>query len=777
MESSDEDEDFSYHEGIIPQSKINSLYQSNTEKGIRKLCCELLDLKDSVENLCGNTRAKYLAFLRLSEEVIEMEHELTELRKHISAQGILVQDLESGVFHELDEWIKVVEQDAPEMQYDELDDLFCKDTYDEKKIFLEKIDLLLAEHKLQEALEALDVEEKSSPHLRSAGDTSSNVSYKSAFLKRKSILEDLLVGISGQSSIGGVELKQALFGLLKLGKGPSAHQILLKRYASRLRNRFEAFIPSCSLYPETYPATLSKILFSFILLAAKESHSTFGDDPLYINKVVQWAEGEIESFLRLVKEQSPSSETLTALRAASVCVEANLKNCVILEEQGVKLSKLLMVLLLPYMEEVLEMNFRRARRAFLDTAENDGSSMLSPQFLSPLSVFSASSDAALIRSGVKFVVIVKEIIDQLTPLAILQFGGNVLSRVLKLFDNYVDLLMKALPMVLEDDGITELKEDLPFKAEADSQQLALLGVANTVADELLPMALSRIWNAKMETNDPSTGSLESILSIGGNVAEFKDWRRQLQLSLDKLKDYFCQQYVCNFIYTREEKAKLDARIYVDVEGEVLPWDSDPLPSLPFQALFARLQQLAIVAGDVLLGKQKLQKVVLARLTEVIVIWLSNEQEFWVVLEDGSVPLKSSGLQQLILDMHFTVEIARYGGFFSRNVLQQASGIITRAVKTFSAKGIDPQSSLPEDEWFSEAAKVAITKLLHAASGSEAEEAEDESVLLHQEPIVFLHQEHIVSDSDDSISCPSTTDSFHSFVSAEMGDPDSPSHSF
>ena len=32
MDSSDEDDDFSYHEGITPQSKINSLYQSNTEK-------------------------------------------------------------------------------------------------------------------------------------------------------------------------------------------------------------------------------------------------------------------------------------------------------------------------------------------------------------------------------------------------------------------------------------------------------------------------------------------------------------------------------------------------------------------------------------------------------------------------------------------------------------------------------------------------------------------------------------------------------------------------
>jgi hypothetical protein len=33
-------------------------------QGIRKLCCELLDLKDAVENLCGNMHSKFLAFLR-----------------------------------------------------------------------------------------------------------------------------------------------------------------------------------------------------------------------------------------------------------------------------------------------------------------------------------------------------------------------------------------------------------------------------------------------------------------------------------------------------------------------------------------------------------------------------------------------------------------------------------------------------------------------------------------------------------------------------------------
>lgn len=67
-----------------------------------------------------------------------------------------------------------------------------------------------------------------------------------------------------------------------------------------------------------------------------------------------------------------------------------------------------------------------------------------------------------------------------------------------------------------------------------------------------------------------------------------------------------------------------------------------------QALFAKLQQLATVAGDVLLGKVKIQKMLLARLTETVVMWLSDEQEFWGVLEDKSAPLKPLGLQQVFL---------------------------------------------------------------------------------------------------------------------------------
>lgn len=48
------------------------------------------------------------------------------------------------------------------------------------------------------------------------------------------------------------------------------------------------------------------------------------------------------------------------------------------------------------------------------------------------------------------------------------------------------------------------------------------------------------------------------------------------------------------------------------------------------------------------------------------------------------------LLQLMLDMHFTVEIARFAGYPSRHLNKVSSDIIARAVKAFSAKGIDPQ---------------------------------------------------------------------------------------
>ncbi|GAU47292.1 hypothetical protein TSUD_94810 [Trifolium subterraneum] len=700
MESSEEEDDFPSIERIIPQSKVDSLYQSQTEKGIRKLCCELLDLKDAVENLCGNMHSKFLAFLRISEEAVEVKHELIDLQKHISAQGILVQDLMTGVCHELDKWNQS-SNDVDEIQHEpelpELLEPLSNGKNDQKTLLLENIDVLLAEHKFEEALEALDAVERNSEELKVSGNNSSDEgsSYKSAFMERKAVLEDQLIGIAEQPSVSFPELKKAIDGLIKLGKGPVAHQLMLTFYESHLHKKIDALLPSSSFCPETFPFTLSKIVFSVISLTIKESGLIFGDNPVYTNKVVQWAEWEIEYFVRLVKENAPSSETVSALRSASICIQASLKYCSILEPQGLKTSKLLLVLLRPSVEEVLESNFRRARRAVLDMGESDECLPLSPKFASSLSAIATSSNSMLVESGMRFMHIVEEILEQLTPMAVLHFGGNVLSRILQLFDKYMDALIKSLPGPSDDDNLPELKEAVPFRAETDSEQLAILGIAFTILDELLPNAVLSTWMLQNESKEPNSGLMEN-------------------------------------------------------------------------ALFAKLQQLATVAGDVLHGKDKIHKILLARLTETVVMWLSDEQEFWGVLEDKSAPLLPIGLHQLILDMHFTVEIARFAGYPSRHIHQIASAIIARAIRTFSAKGINPQpqSALPADEWFVETAKSAINKLLlGGASESETSDIDEDHIIVHDE---------VVSDSD-TVSSLSTMDSTESFASASMAELDSPSN--
>ncbi|KAF6150272.1 hypothetical protein GIB67_033971 [Kingdonia uniflora] len=115
-------------EWIPPQSKVNSVYQSNSEKGIRKLCCE---------------------------------HKLIELHKHVSFQRIFVQDLMTGICREWEEWNQVDGETSEAKE----DPPVCNPLLNEVEIhrmaFLENIDVLFAEHKVEEALEALDTEEKS----------------------------------------------------------------------------------------------------------------------------------------------------------------------------------------------------------------------------------------------------------------------------------------------------------------------------------------------------------------------------------------------------------------------------------------------------------------------------------------------------------------------------------------------------------------------------------------------------------------------------------------
>lgn len=178
--------------------------------------------------------------------------------------------------------------------------------------------------------------------------------------------------------------------------------------------------------------------------------------------------------------------------------------------------------------------------------------------------------------------------EQLTPSTILHFGGNILSRTGQLFDKYMDVLIKALPEPSDDDNLTELKDVVFHRAETDSEQLSILGIAFTIMDELLPNTVIAVWKQRSGSDEQESGSAENIMPNPSTATELKDWRRHLQHSFDKLRDHFCRQYVLSFIYSREGKTRLDAQIYIKREEEDLHWISDPLPSLPFQVLYNAL---------------------------------------------------------------------------------------------------------------------------------------------------------------------------------------------
>jgi len=88
----------------------------------------------------------------------------------------------------------------------------------------------------------------------------------------------------------------------------------------------------------------------------------------------------------------------------------------------------------------------------------------------------------------------------------------------------------------------------------------------------------------MQAEKKGAGGSSEGLGPGPIYAmEYKEWKRNLQHSLDKLRDHFCRQYVLSFIYL-EGKSRLDAKMYLGRKDDDLLSDPDPLPSLPFQVI-------------------------------------------------------------------------------------------------------------------------------------------------------------------------------------------------
>ncbi|XP_020217958.1 exocyst complex component EXO84A [Cajanus cajan] len=693
-----------------PNAYVASKSRSMNEKEIRHLCAYLVDLKKaSAEEMRKSVLANYSAFIRTSKEISDLEGELLSMRNLLSTQAALVHGLAEGC--ELTPMISGDEDPDMDDILDEKTDI----SKTEKWLigYLETLEVLLAEKRVDEAMAALDEGEKMSKEI-SEGKTLSPSLYRAlqaAIDEHRQKLADQLAETICQPSTRSAEIRSTALALKNLGDGPRAHTLLLHSHQETLQRSIKSLQTSRT---GAFTATLSQLVFSTISQAASDSLSMFAEEePAYTSELVTWAVTQAEQFSVLLKKCIlASSAAAGGLRVASECVHVCMSHCYLLEATGLALSPVLLKYFKPFVEQALKTNLKRIEQSTSALAAADDwflayapTSNRHSGLPPPSHINLGSFQPKLSRSAHKFNSMVQELFEDVGPLEILQLDVLAVEGLLQGFNFYVNLLINALPGSVVTENLEGHK--IVKIAETEAQQIALLANAILLADELLPRAVVKLSHSSKGDDSQKRGSDKQ------RPPEQRELKKRLQREVDHLRDSFCRQHALEFIFTEDGEARLNALIYLVLDGR----EDQPewFPSPIFQELFAKLTEVAGIAADVFVGRERFATVLLMRLTETVVLWLSDDQAFWEEIETGATPLGPVGLQQLYLDMQFVMIFSSQGRYLSRHLHQAIKNIIARAIEAVAATGLDPNSILPEDEWFVEVSEIAIKMLTGRAA--------------------------------------------------------------
>ncbi|PWA64320.1 Cullin repeat-like-containing domain-containing protein [Artemisia annua] len=696
---------------------VNSKCNSLNEKEIRHLCSYLLDLKKaSAEEMRRSVYANYTAFIRTSKEISDLEGELLSIRNLLSTQATLIHGLAEGVN------VESLSVAVPGGSY--LNGLSADLDRDPSELenwlveFPDILDVLLAERRVEEALATLDEGERIASEAKQKNSLSPVVlaSLQTAITECRQRLANQLADAASQPTTRGNELRAAISALKKLGDGPRAHSLLLQAHYQRLQSNMQNLRPSSTSYGGAYTAAISQLVFSVIAQTATDSNAIFGTEPSYSSELVMWATKQTEDFALLVKRHAlASSAAAGGLRAAAECVQIALGHCSLLEARGLALCPVLLKLFRPSVEQALDANLKRIEESTAALAAADDWDLSSSPTVTRLSGRPSttslstitSSQCKLSSSAQRFNVMVQDFFEDVGPLLSMQLGGKMLEGLFHVFNSYVSMLIRALPGSMEEEANYEGSgSKLVRMAETEAQQMALLANASLLADELLPRAAMKLTPVAQSIykDDPRRRPTDRQ----NRNPEQREWKRRLASIVDRLKDSFCRQHALDLIFTEDGDSHLTADMYINMDGimEEIEW----LPSPIFQELYAKLYRMSAIASEMFVGRERFSTMLLMRLTETVILWLSEDQTFWDDIEEGPQPLGPLGLQQFYLDMKFVISFASQGRYLSRNLNRVVNEIINKALASFSATGVDPYGVLPEDEWFADVCQEAMDRL-------------------------------------------------------------------
>ncbi|GAB4829206.1 Exocyst complex component exo84a [Ancistrocladus abbreviatus] len=697
-----------------PDSYLNSKCQNMSEKEIRHLCMYLKDLKSSsAEEMRKSVYANYSAFIRTAKEISALEGQLLSMRNLLSAQAAVIHGLADG---NRGDYLSSDREDSTE------EDISSNKSKELTKIenwlgeFLETLEVLLAEKRVEEALAALDEAENVAEEANDKRKLTPTtlLSLQSAIAEQRQKLADQLTEAACRPSTRGSELQSVVLALKRLGDGPRAHSLLLKAHHQKLQLNMQNLQPISTTNAGTSTASLSQLVFSTIAQAANDSLLIFGEETSYTSELVTWSVQETERFALLVKRCSVAMAAASGnLRAASESVHACLGHCLLLESRGLALSPVLLKHFKPCIEQALTANLRRIERTSAALAADEDWSLSYPPGGPRLVNSVSASQPRLTSSGHRFNSMVQELFKDVDTLETMQLVSPTLDGVLQVFSSYVNIMFKALPGSMNEANQEGTESTIVKQAETEDQQVALLANALILADELLPRATLRLLPSNSATGRTDEPARRGSADRQNRIPEQREWKKRLQRLVEGLRDSFCRQHALELIFTDDGDVRLNSHMYTSLDGctEEPEW----FPSQVFQELFIKLTHIASIAADMFVGRERFATILLMRLTETVILFLSNDQTFWEEIEQGPKPLGPLGLQQFYLDMEFVILFSSQGRYLSRNLQQVAKDVIARAIEAVATTGVDPYSLLPEEEWFAEVAQIAIKMLMGKAN--------------------------------------------------------------
>ncbi|KAG5232122.1 hypothetical protein OIU76_005042 [Salix suchowensis] len=701
-----------------PNAFVTSKCQTMNEKEIRHLCSYLVDLKKaSAEEMRKSVYANYAAFIRTSREISDLEGQLISMRNFLSTQAALVHGLSEHA--RIDSLWAASEDSIADDHLSNLDEGELSESEDWLIELLDNFEVLLAERRVEEAMQALEKGEELATESRKKHSFSPTalVTLETAIRNQRQKLAYQLAEAISQPSTRGQELRSAVLALKNLGDAPCAHTLLLNSHHQKLKSSLPSLRSSNSSCGRAYTVALSQIVFSTIAQAASDSLAVYGEEPAYTSELVTWAVRETEAFAFLLKRHVLAlSAASGGLRVVAECIHICMGHCSLLEARGLSLAPVLLRLFKPIIEQAVNANLKKIEEISAALVAADDWLLIYPPaggrpFSSSASLGSAmASQPKLSSSANRFNSMIQDFLEDVGPLESLQLDGSALEGVMRVFNSYVNLLMRALPSSSEtEESLEGSGSKIVRIAETESQQLALLANASLLADDLLPYAAMKLLPLPPRMDEQPKRSSERQ----SRLPEQREWKKKLQRSVDRLRDSFCRQHALDLIFTENGDTHLNAYIYTSLDDNVEEPEWFPSPIL--QELFMKLTRMASIATDMFIGRERFATVLLMRLTETVILWLSDDQTFWEEIEEGPKPLGPLGLQQLYLDMEFVLLFSSQGRYLSRNLHQVIKNIIARAIDAVAASGVDPYSTLPEDDWFAEVAQIAIKMLTGKAN--------------------------------------------------------------